>query len=290
MARFIPAQPRALEMQYFRDIDSIHTGMVQAVRQNIGLADALPRLRMDADPGEWSFVNAVVTTITAGKDRVISLLDTKFEQVSHFNWVQWAREVKAGTGHQLQEIRPWYEPGIDIQGRIWVRDNVSLITQMSGQMDAEFQRVVHDAVRRGLSKNQLKKDILDQIEGFGGVRGLSAEQRADLIATDQILKANSSLTNQRQQNAGVSYYRWQGMMDNRERHSHVLLQNHIFRVDGKPMTDADLKAVGNEWQTIRHPSESDSEASRPGTAVRCRCHSETVFKGSVFDFEGLDEE
>lgn len=276
-------QPRALEMQYFRDLDKIHTNMKQAIRQNMGLVDALPNINMDADPGSWSFVNAVVAAIVATRDAVTGLLEVKFEQVSHFNWVQWARDVKRATRHELQEIRPWSEPGIDIQGRIWVRDNVSLITKMSGDMDADFQRVVHDAVRRGLSRKQLKQAILDNVEGFGGVRGMTAEQRADLIATDQILKANGSLTNQRQRNAGVLYYRWRGVRDNRERHSHLALEGSYFRVDGKPMTDADLAACGVPSQQFRHPSESDPQATAPGAAVRCRCSAETVFKGSVFD-------
>jgi SPP1 gp7 family putative phage head morphogenesis protein len=283
MARHVPVQPRALEMQYFREIDSIHTAMKQSIRQNMGLVDALPSIRVDADPGSWSFVNAIVATIAAARDKVTGALEIKFEQISHFNWVQWARSVKTATKHELQEIRPWSEPGIDIQGRIWVRDNVSLITQMSGQMDGDFQRIVHDAVSRGLSRTQLKKQILDNVEGFGGVRGLSAEQRADLIATDQILKANSSLTNQRQRNAGVSYYIWRGVRDNRERLSHIALEGSYFRVDGQPMTDADLKACGVPSQQYRHPTESDPQATRPGAAVRCRCDAETVFKGSAFD-------
>ena len=290
MARFVPAQPRALELQHFRDIDSIHVAMKQAINQNIGLAGAMPNIRGDADPGEWSFVNAVVVAITTQRDRITQQLQTRFEQVSHFNWVQWARNVKKSTKHELQEIRPWSEPGIDIQGQIWVRDNVALITNMSAQMEADFQRVVHDAVRQGLSRVQLKKIIMDQVDGFGGIRGMSAEQRADLIATDQILKANSDLTAQRQKNAGVLYYRWRGVLDNRERHEHVALEGMYFRVDGKNMTAADLKAVGAEGQIFTHPSQSDSQAERPGRAVRCRCGAETVFKGSAVDFEGLEDE
>lgn len=283
MARHVPIQPRALEMQYFREIDAMHSDMKQAIRQNTGLIAALPSIRVDADPGSWSFVNAIVTTIVAARDKITGALELKFEQVSHFNWVQWARSVKTATKHELQEIRPWSEPGIDTQGRIWIRENTSLITRMSEDMQGDFQRIVHDAVSRGLSREQLKRAILDNVEGFGGVRGMSAEQRADLIATDQILKANGQLTNQRQRNAGVSYYVWRGVRDNRERLSHIALEGSYFRVDGKPMTDADLKACGVPSQQYRHPTESDPQATRPGAAVRCRCDAETDFRGSVFD-------
>lgn len=281
-------QPRAIELQYSRDIREIHEAMKRAIRQNLSLVDALPNIRNDADPGQWSFVNAIAAAITLARDGVLGKLQTKFEQISHFSWVQWARTVKKKTGHALQEIRPWSEPGIDVQGQLWVRDNISLITSMSGQMEADFNRVVYDAVKRGLSKNQLKAAILEKVDSFGGINGLSAEQRADLIATDQILKANSNLLNQRQRNAGVRYYTWHGVRDNRERLSHVALEQCVFRVDGQPMTDEDLRIVGKEGQQFRHPSESDPTASMPGQPVRCRCTATTNFKGSVFDI-GEDE-
>ncbi|EOH0525703.1 phage minor head protein [Klebsiella aerogenes] len=228
---------------------------------------------------------------------VIERLPSFFALTSQFNDRQWRLIVKGGTGYDIPpsqaviagqttvptssgvlgvdayRAEPWLR---DMQ-EIWVAENTRLIKSIPADELSDMEGIIQRGVMNGSSAGTIKKQIQERY----GV----TERRANLIAVDQIGKANSALTKQRQADAGVIYYIWRGVMDERERHSHITLEGCFFRLDGKPMTDADLKVCGVPGQRYRHPSESDPQASAPGVAVRCRCYRDPVWVGTVFDID-----
>lgn len=282
-----PLQPRSLEIGYYREIKKTVDAWSQAVIAN---AHLLPAGNERTDGYFEDTFAFFLRAVRRTADQSINEIDFAkwFSDVSLFQWRNWMGEVKRKTRYELPATTPWHEEGIDRLGTQWINNNVRLIKGFSEQRDAKLKDAVFNAVTRGRSRKQLIDEILPSVRILnenGGATNLTAEQRADLIATDQILTANSQLNAQRMVNAKVAYYIWRGMDDARERPAHVRLNDMIFRVDGQPMTAADLKIVGRSGQAILTPGNETA----PGIPVRCRCYAEAIFAGSIYDFGDENE-
>lgn len=284
---FTPLQPRSLEIGYYRDIKTTVDAWSEAV---IRYSSMLPSGTERTDGYFDDLWNAFQAAVTRDWDVAFEKIKFAnwFGQVSLFHWREWGKQVKAGTKYELPATQPYGEPGIARLANEWILKNNYLIKGFKQQRDKQLREAVFRAVTQGRSREQLIKDILPSVRTLNatiaGATRLSAEQRADLIATDQILTANSQLNAQRMVNAGVDYYIWRGMEDQRERPAHNALNNMIFRVDGQPMTARDLKIVGRSGQGKTTPGAEIA----PGVPVRCRCYAEAVFAGSIYAPEGAE--
>lgn len=117
--------------------------------------------------------------------------------------------------------------------------NVQLIKSIPQQYMDKVEQVILHGVQAGQSTQQIAAEIAKI--------GQSTEQRAKLIATDQIAKINSRFSQIRQQNLGITHYIWSTSRDERVRHEHRLRDGQLFAWDNPP---------------------SDGH---PGIAIRCRC-------------------
>lgn len=284
ISRVRPLQPTSLEVQYSREIRRTVDAWSEAViryqallpdgteRQDGYFEDAMA-LFLKAVTRDWQ---AVVDTVPFAKI---------FADTSLYRWRQWKRQVDSGTKVTLPTVQPFNEPGIARLADRWISDNMSRIKGFKEQRDQQLTDLIFDGVSKGLGRKQLAAQILPSVKALNatvaGQTRLSAEARAELIATDQILTASSRLDEQRMRNAHVDYYIWEGMDDGRERPAHLKLNDNVFRVDGKPMTDADLKRVGRPNQQMRTPGAEIA----PGIPVRCRCYRSPLFDGSDYDVE-----
>lgn len=180
-------------------------------------------------------LKTVVARIVPDVAAIVSKLLAR-EEVRHR--ADWVREVKRSTGIDLgaQLARD------DIQDEFaaMVRKNVSLITSLGDDIKARVERVVLDAVISGMRPTALAETLRDE---FGIL-----DRRAQLIARDQTAKASSSLNELRQDQAGITHYRWSGVLDNRERESHRAQEGKIFA-----------------WAV---PPEG---TGHPGAEINCRC-------------------
>lgn len=277
---FKPLQPRSLELAYYGDVKKTVDAWDEAV---IMYSSLLPSGDERLDSKFEDMIDRFMAAVTGEWDKAFAEINFayRFGQVALFQWQNWRREVKAGTKFELPATQPYNEPGMRSLLDRWVNKNTDLIKGFKEQRDQQLIDKVHTAVMQGKSRKQLIAEILPNVrtlnETIAGATKLSADQRADLIATDQILTANAQLNQTRMDNADVEYYIWRGMEDSRERPMHVRLNNLVFRRDGQPMTDEDLRRVGKTGQRYRHPSEADPSASAPGIPVRCRCYGEAVF-------------
>lgn len=139
------------------------------------------------------------------------------------------------------------------------RENVRLIGSVLDDQISEVSELVRDAVRTG----RRVEDLAEDIEARFGV----STSRARLIARDQVLKANSAMTQTRMTAAGVSRYRWSTSRDERVRPMHRELEGQIFNWSDPPIT--------NEKGDRNHPGED----------INCRC-----VPVAVLDFEEEDED
>lgn len=127
----------------------------------------------------------------------------------------------------------------------WRGENVRLIRSIGPEMLSDVLTEVTEAQAQGVRVEQLA----ERIQARFGV----AESRAELIARDQVLKANADLTRVRMQRVGVARYRWSTSKDQRVREGHRALEGDVFAWSSPPVVD---------------PS---GRRAHPGTDFQCRC-------------------
>jgi len=202
----------------------------------------------------------LLAAASAAKPLIYSLPD-RFMAVSSFNKKQWVLQVKAGTGIDIErpniqefqkkfgmgvnvwQSEPWLVPMRDN----WVAANTSLIKNMPQQYLTQVDAVVRAGVSQGVGVKGLAKELA-KIEGID-------KRRAELIASDQIGKANASLSQYRQKDLGIEEYEWSSSNDSRVRPTHAQAEGKIFRWDTPPA----------------------STGGHPGYPIKCRCTALAVF-------------
>ncbi|WP_158782490.1 phage minor head protein [Pantoea sp. BAV 3049] len=264
--KLIWLHPVSVEITY-------RAALLKATRQfNRNITDYYGDIRFDAWDDDMSSVLAALRNLSNRIfSPVIERLPNLFSLTSQINDRQWRLVVKGGTGFELppsqaviagQTIVPTSsgvlgvdsyraEPWLADMQKVWVSENTRLIKSIpTGQLD-DMQGIIQRGVMNGTSAGTIKDQIVERY-------GIS-ENRAKLIAVDQIGKANSALTQQRQKDAGIDGYIWRGVLDNRERQVHIDREGKSFKWSSPP---------------------SDGH---PGQPVRCRCYAEPDWTGSVFD-------
>lgn len=117
--------------------------------------------------------------------------------------------------------------------------NVGLIKSIPEQY---FDKI-EQAVMAGIQGGMLNTTLADDLEKAYGI----SKSRAKLIATDQLSKINSRLSQIRQQKLGITHYTWSTSHDERVRHEHKLRDGKLFAWHNPPFD------------------------GHPGQPIRCRC-------------------
>jgi SPP1 gp7 family putative phage head morphogenesis protein len=156
--------------------------------------------------------------------------------------------------YQKQELARQMEStlGIDVfalpekglQGRIeqFTTENVSLIKSLAKDYLDDVELRVTAGLRDGSRAEEIAQDLQDRY----GV----AENRAKLIANDQIGKFYGNLNEARQTQLGVDSYVWRTVHDNRVRSEHADRDGKTFQWNEPP------------------------EDGHPGEAINCRCYAD----------------
>lgn len=101
----------------------------------------------------------------------------------------------------------------------WTYTNTRLIKSIPENLLNDVELIVQTGFRAGTSIREISKQIKDK---FG-----VSENRANLIARDQIAKLNSNITKNEYHNLGLNDYVWNTSGDERVRASHLPLNNKI---------------------------------------------------------------
>lgn len=141
---------------------------------------------------------------------------------------------------------PWLLESVDG----FVKENISLIKSIPSENLADIEQMLYRDSQRHLSPQEMRKNIQEK---FG-----VAESRAELIATDQVLKFNGALTELRQRGVGVKRYTWRTSEDERVRPLHRQLDGNVYAWDKPPV------------------SGTNGERLPPGMPIRCRCYAEPL--------------
>lgn len=268
--RIIPQwkAPKASERQYRALLLGATDDYITAVQHEISKLD-LASIRLD-DVRQDGLLEDLFVTFQALKSYAdnlyrspISRLPQIFSSVSSYNDNQWRRVVKVGTGLDIPPSRDHsFRSGLGIDAyrseswldglqSAWVSNGADLIKSIPDQLDGKLKQMIKSAVVNGTSQKELADQIRKEYN--------TTRYRAELIAIDQIQKANAALTQQRQADAGVTGYIWRGVEDGRERPAHKAREGKHY-----------------EWN-------NPPPDGHPGQPVRCRCWAEPDFTGSIFD-------
>lgn len=123
--------------------------------------------------------------------------------------------------------------------------NIELVEKAARDYAADVRAVFEDPENYDLAPSALRELLV--------ARGNASIARADLIARDQVLKFAGQMNKIRQLNAGVEEYTWSGVMDVRERPSHVALEGNRYKwgestpIGYEPGQDYQCRCIAIAW-------------------------------------------
>lgn len=168
--------------------------------------------------------------------------------------------LKTSSGWSMRVNIFENDPKLRLLLEEWVGENTRLIKSIPSEYFNNLQRLVSNALVEGVTTKTLAKQI--------GTLYSVTNDRAKLIAVDQIGKLNGQITKARQEQLGVRFYRWRTAKDQRVREEHAEREGKLYAWNVK---DAGKTYNG---QTARMtPSDG-----YPGIPIRCRCIAEPVIE------------
>jgi SPP1 gp7 family putative phage head morphogenesis protein len=252
-------QPDTARLDYYRALREYVRAAHRLVRER--LLAILPELvehghdqagrRVDANPG--GRVNTKMGQIRAALDRAFPTEELArwpaqaARATSEIQKRELFRQVKAIAGISLESIADGR-----LSGRIrqFTAANVALIKSIPSDYFSEVEQVITAGVAAGTAAG----DLADEVEERFGV----AEDRAKVIARDQVGKFYASLNETRQTSLGIDRYIWRTAEDERVRDEHDDFADQEYAWDDPPGDG------------------SAREGTHPGTAINCRCWPEPV--------------
>jgi SPP1 gp7 family putative phage head morphogenesis protein len=259
--------PNQYARQYFREIKrriDADTGRVQqAFREEIiprilryRRARSAPatnsrRLRINDELDEIRLILERLRELTEIQEfvtSVIELVAREFvDQVNAYSRANFRQQIVRVMGVDPTLSEPWLGSLLET----FVQENVKLVKSISKEYHDKLDTIVLQGVRRGDSTTEIGQRIAE----LGDV----SVRRGRFIARDQIGTVHGELTKRRQENAGLTRFRWSTSHDSRVRDSH----RHL---DGKVYT----------WAEGARNDRGDR--IWPGTDYQCRCTAEVVIE------------
>ena len=270
--------PDAIERQYKRELEAFAKHLKKLIKAY--LIPELPSMvyevehKMPVKEHADDFLdrlNSIILFIKRSLEPDLKATIAESEQISleinNFNKRQFQNVTESVFGINLFADEPWL---LD-QLKLFASQNAQLIT---GMADQELERVA-GIIERGLQEGKPLKDLTIDIQKSFGI----TERKAKLIARDQTAKLNGSLTRLRQENVGVTQYRWQTSGDERVRNSHAVLDGKMCRWDD-PTVYLDEKS--GKW---KKRSGIGGESLHPRQAINCRCERPIADLSKILDLE-----
>jgi SPP1 gp7 family putative phage head morphogenesis protein len=146
------------------------------------------------------------------------------------------REAKSHTKRWIASIKAG--ANIDVTNLLRDDDLVDLLAIKSEQFNGLIKNLSQDVLNRieretlgSIFEGRSNADIAKSLQEVAGI----GRSRARLIARDQASKLNGALNQFRQEQAGVTHYKWRSMMDPpRARELHMRYNGKIFAWDKPP--------------------------------------------------------
>jgi len=150
-------------------------------------------------------------------------------------------------------------PSLEERYKVFALENVILIRSIEEQLLSSVAVIVTESYKSGFST----KDITDQIYSRFDV----SENRAKLIARDQIGKLHSKIIQDEAASLNINYYVFSDSDDERTRASHHAMHNKICKFNDQTVYKDSLQ--DKEW---KKRSSISAVELHPGIDYNCRCN------------------
>jgi len=188
---------------------------------------------------------------------IIAVLTGVGFAVSRFNQRQSNKTFKRILGGQsFIPSEPWLNSVVEA----WASNNFTLIKSLSDEYIKKTNTIVSEGVLNGTTWDEIMRDTRKMDRNM-------TRSRARLISRDQVGKLNGRLTKRRQQEVGISMYRWITAQDERVRPTHQRLNNKICRWDDNSLyADSVEDARAGRWKSR---SAAGMFVGIPGQDIQC---------------------
>lgn len=245
--------PRLLERTYQRDLRILSQEFSKLVEER--LIPRLPQLVKQRDYHapkvrlhSWSSdVASLMESIFAtwedrfGGEKARTTALKQALAVNAYNRREVMRSLSRMLGFDVTLDEPWLEDKI----QTFTEENVQLITSIGQDQHDDVKELVLREINAGTRVEEIQDMIRERFD--------VSESRANLIGRDQTNKYHGDLNRSRQVEAGINKYRWRGVMDERERDSHVEKEGEVYSWDDPP-----------------------ADTGHPGEDYQCRCWAEPI--------------
>jgi hypothetical protein len=207
---------------------------------------------------------AVEETYVDNAAQIIAFITFIGNNTADFNDTQVQKFMKQALGVNWNVPEPWLQEVIDA----WALNNYDLIKSLTNEGIKRVNTIVSNGVQMGQSTSDIMKEIRKSNKNI-------TKARSALIARDQIGKLNGMLSKRRMQEAGLNWYIWQTVLDERVRGnpsgkypkavpSHYIMEGKLCKWgDNTVYSDDDGKTWKN--RTGKMP------IAIPGQEIQCRC-------------------
>ncbi len=229
-----PRAPKSLEARYSAALVGLSRALARDVKKAI--APGLVRTDADVNLGSISFPH-LRFNLTRTVARFLPILDRFGRVLVDVNTKEMRRVLRISIADQSLSVQA--------AASVWRTNNVNLISSISDRLYGDVFDILTEAANSGM-RNETLADRIQE-------RFAVSDSRARLIARDQILKGNSSLTQARHREAGITQYVWSTSNDERVREMHRDLNGQTFSWNDPPVTN------------------EQGDTNAPGTDYSCRC-------------------
>jgi len=244
---------RAALAPLYRELPTL---LASSARERAHRADAT---RVDAGEGRRvrelleaarSSLRQSITT-----QEITALAQEYAARVSGYQRIQLGRQIQAVLGVDIPTVDTRLPPLVDA----FADANVGLIKDIGERVATQVEGIV----TRGVQDGARHEDIAEELEALG-----FGEERALLIARDQVGKLYGQVNATRQTDLGVRSFIWRSSGDERVRDLHD-------EIDGDEFT----------YEEGGHPTEG-----LPGEPILCRCWADPVFDDLESEIDAAAEE
>lgn len=260
-----------LETEAFRILRAAH----EEIRGRL-LTVYAPRPVQTQDDASSTIADALAAVSNAIRRLVVNIAPGAARwavRVEQWHRQRFAATIRAGTGADIVAFLTAQDAQDEVEAAVsWA---ASLIEGLTDDLRRQVENLTWAAYANQTPREELARDLTQRIG--------TSRARARFIARDQTTKLAANLDRLRQQEAGITEYRWRHSGKKHPRPEHVARDGHIFRwddapADGHPGTQPncfpsgepvwfhdDVKRIWRRW----HSADLTTIVTKAGETVRC---------------------
>lgn len=256
--RFLsPTTPSKRAEVYYREaLADFIRAMINRITDALSKKNLIDAVAISDDDYINSLIEVLASIAGERIEERAKLLATRFVTKVHYqNKTQFTRNFKNAFDVDLSSIIEKEILGDTLA--LAIQQNVELITSIKNDFINDIGSNVFTNYKKGFRHSELINEIR--------ARGNVSYSRAKLIARDQTAKINADFEEERNKKLGFDIYKWKGTGDERERDSHMVLNNMLCKYSDPTVYSDD------EGKTWKKRKSIGGFIGKCGEDYQCRC-------------------